>query len=313
MNPDGRRFGSLPSFLGGLADLVTEISLRPMLARFLFGRHRRRLVLVVLGLILAAACVVDGRTLAPSVRAETARVAGTLLAVSVPFIVLLYFVANRKVPREKRLGHAYIILTEASGYALWIGWSGVAVTLGLLPFGVGPVSSEILIKTLVLSLALALPAAAFRSLLGAFAAPYCEIEGPCTVWVVVDPFFGERLAGLPPNEPVWIVDSAANTPVAHRLWKDRPTGCGLAGITTFRPGSGYNPEQELISQLGTIDLHHGEFSADPPCSALVVTGCGATEAVRYALSGYGFRVKSVQQNGFLARRDGNPISTGSVV
>jgi hypothetical protein len=57
----------------------------------------------------------------------------------------------------------------------------------------------------------------------------------CRVRVVVDAGFGERLAQLPPGEPVWVVDSAANAPVAKRLWAARP---GENGITTFRPSGG---------------------------------------------------------------------------
>jgi hypothetical protein len=45
-------------------------------------------------------------------------------------------------------------------------------------------------------------------------------EKPYTVYVVVDPNFGERLASLPIGIPVWIVDTPSNKPVAQRLWRD---------------------------------------------------------------------------------------------
>src|SRR4051812_12420765 len=38
------------------------------------------------------------------------------------------------------------------------------------------------------------------------------------VRVVLDPEFGEKLEALATGEPVWIVDSRVNTPVAQRLW-----------------------------------------------------------------------------------------------
>ncbi len=59
---------------------------------------------------------------------------------------------------------------------------------------------------------------------------------PYRVRVVVDPTFGDRLASLPAHEPVWVIDSPATTPVAHRLWRERPAENHLTGITTFKPG-----------------------------------------------------------------------------
>ena len=118
--------------------------------------------------------------------------------------------------------------------------------------------------------------------------------------MVVDPNFGERLASLPAHEPVWIIDSHANTPVAHRLWKDRPAENHLTGITTFKPGPKLTAEEELVCQLGTIELHHGEYSANPPYTVIEIIGCTPSDRVRAALAERGFRVDSPTANGFTA-------------
>jgi hypothetical protein len=45
---------------------------------------------------------------------------------------------------------------------------------------------------------------------------------PYRVVVIVDRLFGEQLASLAPDVPVWIVDTAVNRVVAQRLWTERP-------------------------------------------------------------------------------------------
>jgi hypothetical protein len=118
---------------------------------------------------------------------------------------------------------------------------------------------------------------------------------------VVDPHFGHRLTTLPLNEPVWIIDSEENTAVASEAWKQCPNrNDHLTGITTFRSVAGYDPEEELITQLGPIDLHHGHYSADPPYSILEVIGCAASPKVRDALTKCGFQVEESSANGFRA-------------
>src|SRR5258708_7761379 len=92
-----------------------------------------------------------------------------------------------------------------------------------------------------------------------------------TVHIVVDSSFGDRLAELPIGEAVWIVDSFRNRPVILRLRKQRPAESHLTGITAFNPG-GATAEEILLAQLNMIDLHHGEYSADPPWSMAIVYG-----------------------------------------
>lgn len=122
-----------------------------------------------------------------------------------------------------------------------------------------------------------------------------------TVSVVLDPEFGERLERLAGGGPVWIIDSPANTPVAHRLWKQPDLDRRFGGITTFKGPAG-SLEDMFLSELGTIDLHHGEYSASPPYSVIQVLGCGASGDICAALEEIGFKVESTSQSGFTAVR-----------
>jgi hypothetical protein len=125
---------------------------------------------------------------------------------------------------------------------------------------------------------------------------------PYKVYVVVDPAFGERLTTLPAGVPVWIVDTPANTPVAHRLWRERKQDNHLTGITTFRIKGGASPAENLLRELPAIDLHHGPESAKPPYTEFEVFGTPLTAEVRLALVEYGFEEFSALADGFQAHR-----------
>ena len=125
---------------------------------------------------------------------------------------------------------------------------------------------------------------------------------PYKVCVVVDRNFGDRLAEFPRGVPVWIVDTPSNKPVAQRLWKERPDESHLTGITTFNDMESSSPEELLIAELASIDLHHGEHSADPPYTELEVLGTRLTDAARQALAAYGFAEFHENSTGFTAIR-----------
>ena len=121
------------------------------------------------------------------------------------------------------------------------------------------------------------------------------------VYVVVDPAFGEKLALLPPGSPIWIVDTPANKAVAKRLWSERPERSHLDGITTFRVSSD-SPEENLLGELATIDLHHGSYSSDPPYNTLEVIGAAVSEKIKLAMGEYGFEEFRSSSDGFEAIR-----------
>jgi len=127
-------------------------------------------------------------------------------------------------------------------------------------------------------------------------------KAPSSVFAVVDRAFGERLAGIGPDVPVWVVDTPVNRPVAERLWKERPAESHLTGITLFVDSVALSPEDLLLSEVETIDLHHGPYSADPAYTVLKVFGTPLTGRARDALREYGFDDFRPDEAGFTARR-----------
>jgi hypothetical protein len=125
---------------------------------------------------------------------------------------------------------------------------------------------------------------------------------PYKVFLIVDPAFGEALAKLPPHVPVWIIESDLNTPVVERLRQERVEESHLQGITTFKEKPSLDPVEQAISMLEQVDLHHGEFSADPPYSILEVVGCTANDDMTQELQDYGFAVSEITKGGFTATR-----------
>jgi len=126
-------------------------------------------------------------------------------------------------------------------------------------------------------------------------------EKSYTVQVVVDAFFGARLAEISAEGPVWIVDSPINRPAVERLWAERAEQSHLTGITIFNP-NGEGAEALLLSELDTIDLHHGEYSASPPYAVVVVHGLGPTPSVTEAFAALGFQNILPTVGGFVAKR-----------
>jgi hypothetical protein len=49
-----------------------------------------------------------------------------------------------------------------------------------------------------------------------------------------------------------------------------------------------SPEENFLGELGTIDLHHGPYSCDPPCSRLEVIGAPVSEKIKQAMAEHGF-------------------------
>lgn len=125
---------------------------------------------------------------------------------------------------------------------------------------------------------------------------------PYKVFLIVDPVYGETLAALPPHVPVWIIESELNSPVVERLRQERTEESHLQGITTFKIKPNSTSEEQAICMLEQVDLHHGEFSADPPYSILEVIGCIVTEEMRQELQEYGFGISEITGAGFIATR-----------
>jgi hypothetical protein len=110
---------------------------------------------------------------------------------------------------------------------------------------------------------------------------------PYRVFVVVDREYGQRLTALTQEGPVWAVDTPANRAVAQHIWDAEPNRSHLQGITIFKFPKDGSPEDILVNELDTIDLHHGTYSANPPYTELDVIGTAITPRLRTELGQFG--------------------------
>jgi hypothetical protein len=129
------------------------------------------------------------------------------------------------------------------------------------------------------------------------------------VFVVVDREYGERLCELARRGAVWIIDTPLNHAAAQKIWSERPNANHLEGVTTFKSVAS-SPENALLNELDTIDLHHGSYSADPPYTVLEVIGASVTESVKAELRQYGFDEFCSTATGFRAVRPVPLAETG---
>ena len=121
------------------------------------------------------------------------------------------------------------------------------------------------------------------------------------VFLVLEKECGEHLRELLRTGPVWVVDTPTNRVAAQKIWAERPDGTHLEGVTTFK-SSADCAEDALLEQLGTIDLQHGPYSADPPYTVLECIGASATERLKRELGQYGFNEFQPTSTGFRAIR-----------
>jgi hypothetical protein len=128
------------------------------------------------------------------------------------------------------------------------------------------------------------------------------VSVPYKIYVVVERKFGEQLMEIPEGVPVWIVDTPINKPVAERLRKERKNQSDLIGITTFNDCTSSSPEELLVDELDTIDLHHGPHSANPPYIELEVVGARLTDEIKAELSEYSFTQFEPTAEGFRCTR-----------
>ena len=79
------------------------------------------------------------------------------------------------------------------------------------------------------------------------------------------------------------MDTSVNRNVAQQIWAADPKQSHLEGVTTFKFHQGSSPEDILINELDTIDLHNGTYSSSPPYTVIQVIGVGISAKVKDAL------------------------------
>lgn len=107
------------------------------------------------------------------------------------------------------------------------------------------------------------------------------------VAIVVEPDFGDRLAELSRRLHVWVCDTPANRAAARSIWGDDPIYDLESGVTTFEFAPEASRPEVVAAILGDIDLHHGEFSHDPPWSVIEIIGCSSTDSLAAAFAAFG--------------------------
>lgn len=75
-----------------------------------------------------------------------------------------------------------------------------------------------------------------------------------------------------------------------------------SSITLFNAATSESPEQEFLSWLPTVDLHHGEYSSETPWEVMHVYGAAITDEIRQALKEYGVEKITSTEFGFRACR-----------
>jgi hypothetical protein len=113
--------------------------------------------------------------------------------------------------------------------------------------------------------------------------------------VVLDAEFGDRIRDHR-LRPAWVIHSERNTGVVKAAW-----AAGLKDVTLFTP-SEPQPEQEFVSQLDMIDLHHGPYSSAAPYTLIEVIGARLTGDAEEALRHLGFDSFQSTPEGFTATR-----------
>lgn len=108
------------------------------------------------------------------------------------------------------------------------------------------------------------------------------------VAIVVDPAFGERLAPLAERMHVWAADTPPNRGVAERIWAAISTPGIERGVTTFRVDASESADACAAGILPAVELHHGEYSHNPPLSTLEIHGTALSPLLQTALQAIGF-------------------------
>ena len=130
------------------------------------------------------------------------------------------------------------------------------------------------------------------------------------VAIVLETDFGDRLSALASRMPVWIVDTPANRSSALRHWDPNADQPRQEGVTTFKFDQTQSPETWLIEILGAVDLHHGQYSHDPPYTAIEVFGAALTSTVREAFAEFGLTRFTQRPGGFVGTRTPMPPNGG---
>lgn len=127
-------------------------------------------------------------------------------------------------------------------------------------------------------------------------------SAPHKVAIVVDREFSNQLSGLASTMHVWVCDTPSNRAAAGAIWDDDPNYDLESGVTTFDFSTEASATENVNAVLGEVDLHHGEYSHDPPWSVIQVFGCMPNENLTAAFALFGAKIFLTGPDTFEARR-----------
>lgn len=128
-----------------------------------------------------------------------------------------------------------------------------------------------------------------------------EVSGGQEVVLMLSDSFASQLVDLARQYQVWACRTPVIERVARDFWEAHPPLQNVdaeAGITLFT-GAG-NPEEDLLSIVDTIELHHGLASKGPKVNSLRILGAQLTDSVREAIATLGFTRVELITGGFMA-------------
>ena len=113
-------------------------------------------------------------------------------------------------------------------------------------------------------------------------------ESKYRVAIVADPGFGERLESLAERMHVWAADTPANRHTVERLWATVTAPSIERGVTVFRVSPSEPSDAWVADIIPDVELHHGEYSHNPPVDTLEIHGTVLSTRLRMALDAAGF-------------------------
>jgi hypothetical protein len=127
---------------------------------------------------------------------------------------------------------------------------------------------------------------------------------PVTIFVVLDPEYGDRINDVASQGPVWLTSSDMNRAAVERYWKTSPRDAH--GVTYWSEPRTGATEEEWLGILDSLEVHHSEPWAGPGIAGLEVIGAFASPQAQVALSEYGYEITASTPVGFSARRTATP-------
>jgi hypothetical protein len=110
------------------------------------------------------------------------------------------------------------------------------------------------------------------------------------------------IEGLASRLHAWVPDTAIYYDKIQQIKRKNPEYSSERGVTIYHYEPGETPEDTLLSLLVTVDMHHGDFSHDPPWSFMEVYGVKPTPAIKEAFAEYGATIFRDTGDGFIVRR-----------